>query len=106
MDWEKQIVEQYGEEYVIRQLAEESAELCQASLKLVRAMRNETPVRQIDAQSRMLEEIADVDVMLQVVKRAVLNAEANERIASTFRKKFDRMVDRMIEREPLDSDGK
>ena len=106
MNYEKQIVEQYGEEYVVRQLAEEASELCQASLKLVRSMRHETPIRQVDAQARLLEEIADVEVMLRVLKRAVLNDEANERISSIFGKKFDRMVDRMIEGEALDSNGR
>ena len=45
MIYEKKIAEQYGEEYIIRQLAEEAAELCQAALKLVRAMRRSTPSR-------------------------------------------------------------
>lgn len=106
MNWEKQIVEQYGKEYIFRQLAEEASELCQASLKMVRAMRGETPVTEIDASARVLEEIADVEVMLNVLKRAVINDRGNEKIAAVYEKKRERMIDRMIEGECLDSDGK
>lgn len=106
MNWEKQIVEQYGKEYIFRQLAEETSELCQASLKMVRAMRGETPVSEQDASARVLEEIADVEVMLTVLKRAVVNDRGNERIAAIYEKKRTRMIDRMIEGECLDSDGK
>ena len=106
MTYSKKIVEQYGQEYIFRQLAEESAELCQASLKMVRRINNETPVRWADAQDRLLEEIADLEVMLHVTKTAVLKEEANRKIAEIYQRKFDRMVDRMFEGEPLDSNGR
>ena len=99
MTWMQKIVEQYGKEYVLRQLAEESAELCQAALKLVRVMNNETPVTQTDAQNRLLEEIADVEVMLHVLKTAVLNDRGNEKITTIYRKKEARMIERMIEND-------
>lgn len=104
MIYEKQIAEQYGDEYVIRQLAEEAAELCQAALKLVRAMRDETPIRQIDAQSHLLEEIADVEVMLSVMRKGVLTEEADKRIKAIGAKKFGRMVTRLIMDDALDND--
>ena len=106
MGWEHKIVEQYGREYIFRQMAEEASELCQASLKMVRAMRGETPVSEQEASAHVLEEIADVEVMLTVLKTAVLNARGLEKVASTYQKKRDRMIDRMIEGECLDSDGK
>ena len=106
MSWESQIVEQYGKEYIFRQLAEEAAELCQASLKMVRAMRNETPVREDEASVHVLEEIADVEVMVNVLKSAVLNARGLEFITDTYQKKRARMIDRMLEGECLDSDGR
>lgn len=108
MAWMNQIVEQYGEEYIFRQLGEEAAELCQASLKMVRAMREETPVSVRDALARTLEEIADVEVMIDMVKTALLNDRENEKIASIYRRKKDRMIDRMIEGEAegRDEDGR
>ena len=104
MIYEKQIAEQWGEEYVVRQLAEEASELCQAALKLVRAMRDETPIRQIDAQSHLLEEMADVEVMLRVMREGVLTEEANKRITAIGAKKFGRMVTRLILNDALDND--
>ena len=106
MNYDKEIVRQYGEEYIFRQLAEEASELCQASLKMVRRMNNETPVSWSEAQNHVLEEIADIEVMLHIVKDSVLNDDANKKITAIYRKKFDRMVDRMIEGECLDSNGK
>ena len=56
MSWQQQIIEQYGDEYVIRQLAEESSELTQAALHMVRVMREETPLKWSDAQTHLLED--------------------------------------------------
>ena len=46
------------------QLAEEASELAQASLKMVRSLRGETPVIPTEAMRGLLEEIADVNVCL------------------------------------------
>lgn len=102
----KRIAEQYGDEYIFRQLAEEASELCQASLKMVRAMRGETPVTITEARNRVLEESADVEVMLRVLKNGILTSEENAKIVSIFNRKRDRMIDRMIDGECLDSDGR
>lgn len=96
MSWEKKIVEQYGEEYVLRQLAEESAELTQATLKMVRAMREETPVRWQDAQNHLLEEIADVEVMLDFLTVNVLNLESRLTIEHIYADKQKRMRERLL----------
>ena len=106
MVWEKQIVEQYGEEDIYRQLAEEAAELCQASLKRVRSMRRETPVTEKEAHARLLEEIADVYVMLGILKLEMLSEQDIKQINDTYQAKKDRMIDRMLEGECLDSDGR
>lgn len=106
MSYSKQIVEHYGEEYIYRQLAEEASELCHASLKTVRSIRHETPVTLKEAKAHALEEVADVEVMLYVLKTGVLGIQDNEEIARIYREKMDRMIDRMIEGEPLDSNGR
>lgn len=58
----KDIIIEIGEEALLEQIAEESAELAQASLKLARKMRGEnpTPKTQDECVARVLEEIADV----------------------------------------------
>lgn len=93
----KQIVEQYGVEYVFRQLAEEASELCQAALKMVRVMNNETPVRWAEAQQHLMEEMADVRVMWEMVTNCVLNDDASNKIWDMIWMKEDRMERRMLE---------
>lgn len=44
------------------QLAEEAAELSQAALKLLRAIKGQTPVTEAEACAHLLEEMADVYV--------------------------------------------
>lgn len=97
MTWQKQIVEQYGEEYILRQLAEESAELCQAALKLVRVMREETPVRWQEGQANLLEEIADVKIMIDMMEGSVITTEARLQIEHIYTQKEKRMKTRMLE---------
>ena len=98
-NWMKQIVEQYGAEYVFRQMAEEAAELCQAALKMVRVMNNETPVRWEEAQAHLMEEMADVWVMWNMTDKAVLKDDANMKIWDMIWAKQDRMRERMLEGE-------
>ena len=47
-------------EYRLRILAEESAELAQAALKMIRAIEGDTPVSEAEALSSLVEESADV----------------------------------------------
>ena len=95
----RKIVEQYGAEYVFRQLAEEAAELCQAALKMVRVMNNETPVRWAEAQEHLMEEMADVRVMWEMVDQCVLNDDASNKIWDMIFMKQDRMEQRMLEND-------
>lgn len=97
MTWKKEIVERYGREYVFRQLAEEASELCQAALKLVRVMNNETPVRWSEAQEHLLEEIADVQTMTEIVTSVMLTWEGLHKIDECRAKKEKRMRERMLE---------
>ncbi len=93
----KEIAEKYGEEYVLRQLAEECTELAQAALKLIRAKRKETPMRESEAQEHLIEEIADVTVMLQALYDTVVNDEMKDAICELHGSKTLRMYDRMLD---------
>ena len=97
MTWKEQIIEQYGQEYILRQLAEESAELCQASLKMVRVMNHESPVRWGEAQEHLLEEVADVLTMVGILQDATLTFEALHKIEDIRAEKEKRMRERMLE---------
>lgn len=59
---EKRIVDLIGKAPVYEQLAEECAELAQASLKMARIIRNEnpTPVTQAEAEKQLTEEFTDI----------------------------------------------
>lgn len=57
------------EEYRLRILAEECAELAQAALKMIRAKEHDTPITEDDAMENLIEESADVMVGI----RSVLN---------------------------------
>ena len=63
------------------QLAEEAAELSQASLKLIRAMDGDTPVTVHEATWHLLEEMADVYVTALTMEpdRAAIEAIARQK---------------------------
>lgn len=96
MSWEKKIAEAYGEEYILRQLAEECAELCQASLKLVRAMHGETPLSVLEAKEHLLEEMADVEVMMCLADKAMLSDAARMHMNAVYCFKQQRMIERLL----------
>ena len=56
-------------EQVLRQLAEESSELTQAALKLIRAMEGATPVTYQDAIENLAEEFGDVQNCVLVLEK-------------------------------------
>lgn len=89
----KLAVEKHGEDYLLRQLAEECAELAQAALKVIRTRHGETPVTPEEARAKLLEEIADVMVMMDMVIDDDGEAEAIDEIMDT---KVERMLYRMM----------
>lgn len=86
--------ELYGEDYLLRQLAEECAELAQAALKLVRAMCGETPVALEEAHGDLLEEIADVEVMLNLLVNT-MPEDTVDAIDTMMDFKLERMLKRL-----------
>lgn len=89
------IIEKYGEEYVLRQLAEECSELSKASLKMIRAQRRETPVLPLDARDNFIEELADVQNAIRAAKE-LLSPEEEMRLLTIRREKEDRWYRRML----------
>ncbi|MCD7887344.1 MAG: hypothetical protein LUG44_06975 [Clostridiales bacterium] len=82
---------------ILAQLAEESAELAQAALKLRRALdgTNPTPVAEEDARTNLLEEYADVcNCMFYLA-----NSADYERIAGYQREKMLRWLARLEGRD-------
>ena len=89
------IRKEYGDEYLYRQLAEECMELGHAALKLIRAEKRETPVPVQDAQQALIEEIADVRVMLNALND-MLDADEHARLVKQAVAKDRRMVARLL----------
>ena len=89
------IRKEYGDEYLYRQLAEECAELGHAALKLIRAKKRETPMPVQDAQQALIEEIADVRVMLFVLEK-MLDTDGRVRLIEQTAAKDRRMTERLL----------
>ena len=94
--WIADIVDKYGTEYVYRQLAEECCELAQAALKCIRAMNFETPVKPAESIDSVLEEIADVEIMIKFVRDGIFYGHTNLKIEQKKDYKKDRMIKRML----------
>lgn len=90
------IVEKYGEEYIYRQLAKEAIELAHAALKMVRAMREETPASDKDAKAALIEEIADMRVMLRMITDHMMTVGEFFNLGELETEKERRMIERLI----------
>lgn len=102
MERMKEIIEKYGEEYMLRQLAEECTELAQAALKLIRAKRRETPMRESEAWERFMEEVADVSVMVNALDGTMFSEEELKCLVDMQEYKENRMYERMLDNEMED----
>lgn len=64
------ITNAFTQEQLLRQLAEEAAELSQAALKLIRAHEGTTPVTVEEATANLIEECADVQLCVKALENA------------------------------------
>lgn len=92
-----EVRDKYGEDYLLRQLAEECCELGQAALKMVRARNGETPVRETEAREKLIEELADVQVMVNAICTTMLSDEEQECEVMIESEKEERMYSRMLD---------
>lgn len=91
------IAGKYGKLYMLRQMAEECSELAQAALKYIRALRKETPMRTDEAIEHIVEEIADVSLMIDAVSATVLSERDVDNVQAIKEQKLDRWKTRMID---------
>lgn len=92
----EQIREQYGGEYLLRQLAEECSELAQAALRMIRVQRRESNADMVKTRMNLMEELADVALMADCVKRSICSEDERDAIETTIDAKANRMVNRLI----------
>lgn len=89
--------EELPEEALLEQMIEECGELIQAAAKLLRIDRgvNPTPVPRKDAWKCLIEETADIEVVIDTVKMSMMNQEDRRRIEAAKQTKADRWLSRM-----------
>lgn len=95
----KDIYEEVGEPAALELVAEEAAELAQACLKLSRILRGEnpTPVPEVLAAEKVMEEAADVQTALSVLSSAQWYNE--DKVIYIQWKKSERWKERLRKRE-------
>ena len=86
------------ENEVLDQLQEECAELIKAASKNKRVMRQDKNVDAEKARKNLIEELADVQVMCEVVMAKMLSKEECAEVHSVFIEKVARYHDRLIKR--------
>lgn len=91
----KTIADYLSPSELLAQLAEEAAELSQAALKLRRAMTgyNPTPVTVAEADANLIEEAADVNLVLSLL----LSDTTISKIEEIKRRKLKRWLNRLEE---------
>ena len=95
----KDIYEEVGEPAALELVAEEASELAQACLKLSRILRGEnpTPVPEVLAAEKVMEEAADVQTALSVLSSAQWYDE--DKVMHIQWKKSERWKERLRKRE-------
>lgn len=85
---------------ILCQLAEECAELSKAALKLRRAIsrENPTPIDECTAMKNLVEEIADVSLVLKVLGLDHNNHEVCLFIVRITNQKMDRWLERLADK--------
>ena len=97
------IAQNIGEENVLCMLAEECSELSQAALKYRRAVLNITPLSTNEALDNLVEEIADVELLILQTKLLFQDTNIDERIEKIKEFKSTRFWNRIFVDKNADS---
>jgi len=92
------LADSIGRPALLEQLAEESVELAHAALKLARKLRGEspTPVDEESLTRNLMEEIADVDVMLsELAGTEIYDGEAVARMCNIKTRRWESRISEM-----------
>lgn len=88
------IVEKLDIRVRLETLAEEAAKLSQAALKMIRADRlNPTPLTPIEALENLREEIADVEIAVEMLSLSWMDDEAIEKIKEDKRERWAKLLE-------------
>lgn len=92
----QQILQKYGTSYLLRQTAEECCELAQAALKMVRVEEGTTPMQLPEARANLIEEMADVQLMLDYMMQELISSAENRQLHNIMDNKETRMYRRLF----------
>ena len=92
-------VNRYGDEAMLRLVAEECSELAHAALKMVRVRNNDTPVTYDEAHANLVEELADV-MLVGNLMLISMGEIYHQDITYIYCQKLERMKSRMAESRP------
>lgn len=93
------VLDMIGTAALLEQLAEESAELAQAALKMARKLRNENPTlkSRADCVANLQEEIADVELCISILPAALNDpAEVGRTMSAKHRRWNERLHDEKL----------
>ena len=93
----KAIYDALGIDGTLVTLAEECSELSQAALKMWRSRHNQTPVDEKTCMEALVEESADVALMIDLMIGCMFNTEEQADHFDIYSSKYDRMKVRMID---------
>lgn len=90
-----EVSEKLGMDGVLMQLAEECGELVQACGKVYRARHDQTPVSLDEAFDALIEELADVSLMIDTTLDGICSFGHVKKYFTTYSEKQKRMFDRL-----------
>lgn len=95
-----------SDEELLCQLAEEAAELAQAALKLRRCMsgENPTPITPVEAEANLIEELADVRLVAEVLDRWTKRINQIDSIAESKLERWEKRLEDKPNPKPLTED--
>lgn len=92
-----------GARKLLDMLQEECAELIQAASKTKRVMDEEETVDPAKTRAGMIEELADVENMILLIKRRLLNEDELTQVETTKFEKMTRYYKRLLKRRNRDA---
>ena len=95
MDQLKRLIAAVGEASILEKLAEECGELTATALKLNCVRRGESPMAEKHARANLIEETADVLVMIRLLRR-MLDKDELAQLNAIASQKERRMYERLL----------
>lgn len=94
MNYANEILHAMGREGILVQMAEECGELTQACMKMIRSWHGQTPVSEAEARDMLIEECADVELMIDLIHNTIFSPEDERKSMDMYSEKYGRCLKR------------